>query len=255
MLFDTHIHTEFSSDSTMRLDEAVQAAAEKNLGLIVTEHMDLHYPDAGKFVFSPAEYFAKYGPRRSERLLLGVELGMQEAYAEEERAVAHEAPFDYVLGSAHMVEGLDLYYETFYQRHTRQECLDLYFETMAACIRSHPYIDALGHIDYICRYARFDDREIRYMQHDERIDTVLREAVEHDIALEINTRRLGDPEARQALLPIYRRYYALGGRLATIGSDAHDSAAIGVHFAYAQELAQAANLRLVYFRARKPSFM
>lgn len=255
MLFDTHIHTEFSSDSTMRLDEALQAAQEKGVGLIVTEHMDLYYPDAGKFVFSPAAYFEKYGPRRNERLLLGVELGMQTQYAEEERAVAHEAPFDFVLGSAHMVEGLDLYYETFYQRHTRKACFDLYFETMADCIRSHPYIDALGHIDYICRYARFDDKEIRYAQHAERIDAVLRAAVENEIALEINTRRLGEAEAREALLPVYRRYYALGGRLATLGSDAHASAAIGMHFALGQELAQAANLQLVYFKERKPSFM
>lgn len=255
MLFDTHIHTEFSSDSKMRLDEAVRAAQAQGIGLIVTEHMDLYYPDEGKFVFSPDDYFAKYGPMRGERLLLGIELGMQTQYADEERAVAHEAPFDYVLGSAHMVEGLDLYYETFYQRHSRKACFDLYFETMVDCIRTHPYIDALGHIDYICRYARFDDKEIRYAQHAERIDAVLSEAISHDIALEINTRRLGDAQARQSLLPIYRRYYALGGRLATVGSDAHDSAAIGMHFDLAQELAEAANLKLVYFRERKPSFM
>ena len=37
MLFDNHSHTEFSSDSDMKLAEAMAAAEKLGLGLVLTE--------------------------------------------------------------------------------------------------------------------------------------------------------------------------------------------------------------------------
>ena len=51
MVFDTHLHTEISSDSEMKIDEAIKQAKALNLGLIITEHMDLFYPEDNKFIF------------------------------------------------------------------------------------------------------------------------------------------------------------------------------------------------------------
>ena len=109
----------------------------------------------------------------------------------------------------------------------------------------------LGHIDYICRYAPYEDKNIIYGQFHEEVDAVLRTALETDTIMELNTRRLGDKEAAEKLLTIYQRYYALGGRYVSLGSDAHTAQNIGMNFQVALELAEAAKLQPVTFTQRK----
>ena len=109
----------------------------------------------------------------------------------------------------------------------------------------------LGHIDYIVRYAPYEEHTLDYTQFHEGIDAVLRAVIETGKVMELNTRRLGDKAACEDLLPVYQRYHALGGRYVTLGSDAHTPEAIGVNFAAGQQLAAAAGLQLVTFKARK----
>ena len=80
---------------------------------------------------------------------------------------------------------------------------------------------------------------------------MLRTALETDTIMELNTRRLGDKEAAEKLLTIYQRYYALGGRYVSLGSDAHTAQNIGMNFQVALELAEAAKLQPVTFTQRK----
>ena len=56
MLFDNHVHTEFSADSEMTAEEALRFAAGRDLGLVFTEHYDCAYPEAIDFTFDPQDY-------------------------------------------------------------------------------------------------------------------------------------------------------------------------------------------------------
>ena len=98
MVFDSHCHTAFSTDSRMTLEEAMEAAATKEIGLIITEHMDYDYPQPGAFLFEPQEYLAAYAPYRSEKLLLGVEIGMRAECKAANRTLLESHPFDQVIG-------------------------------------------------------------------------------------------------------------------------------------------------------------
>ncbi|MBO5245540.1 MAG: PHP domain-containing protein, partial [Selenomonadales bacterium] len=82
MLVDSHIHTEFSTDSKMVVTDAIERARKMGIGLTLTEHTDLGYPEEGKFIFEPKDYFARYGDLRSPNLRLGVEIGMQTEYTD-----------------------------------------------------------------------------------------------------------------------------------------------------------------------------
>lgn len=255
MIFDTHMHTEYSSDSKMKLKDARERAAALGLGVVITEHLDLKFPADGKFLLDGNAYLNAYEPYRGDACLLGVEIGMRTDCAEENAAYAQGHAFDYVIGSVHLVEGKDIYYESFYAGRTKLEVYRQYFETMADCIRSHPFIDALGHIDYIARYARYADPNIFIAELADSIDVCLRAAVEQGIAMEINTKRLDDRRAADCLAPVYRRYRELGGKLATLGSDAHRAEDIGKNFAAGRALAGDCGLRLVYFKNRKAEYM
>ena len=113
------------------------------------------------------------------------------------------------------------------------------------------HIDVLGHIDYISRYAPYDDPEVSYGAFQEDIDRILRAAIETDTVLELNTRRLGSRLACKELMPVYTRYRELGGRYVTLGSDAHTSDAVAVNFGAAEELAAMVGLGLVTFAERR----
>ncbi|MBL4937129.1 histidinol phosphate phosphatase [Clostridium sp. YIM B02515] len=255
MIFDSHLHTKFSTDSKMDIEDAVKKAKELNIGLIITEHMDLKYPIKGNFIFNPEDYFNEYNKYRNSNTLLGIELGMRSDCVEENRQIIESFPFDYVIGSIHLVDTIDIFREDFYAGRTKKETYEQYLTCMLECLKSHNFIDSLGHIDYITRYARYEDKEIYYDDFSEYIDEVLKTAVVSNIPLEINTRRLRYKVAADSLLKIYRRFYEVGGRQVTIGSDAHNAAAIGNNINIALEIADRCNLKPVYFKERKMEYM
>lgn len=259
MIFDNHSHTTFSSDSEMEAEAAIEAAARQGLGLVFTEHYDYdyintkHYKEM-EFRFDAAEYWKKYLPYRGDKLSLGVEVGLSDTSGEANRAFLQGAPFDLVIGSIHIIDMLDLYYPDFYDGKSKQEAFGRYLSVMADMLRQNSYVDVLGHIDYICRYAAYEDKELVYGDFAGAIDEVLRAAVENDVVMELNTRRLGDSRAVQALLPVYRRYRELGGRYITLGSDAHAAENIGMNFRTALEMAEELQLQAVTFRERKMEY-
>lgn len=254
MIFDSHVHTEFSTDSKLRLEEALTTAEKFNIGIITTEHIDLNYPEKGKFVFNINEYFEKFHKYRSDKYLMGVEIGMTEEYSNQNRKINEDYDFDYVLGSIHFVDNLDIYEKELYQGRDKDAVYRRYFEQMLSCLKTHEYINSLAHIDYICRYAVYNNTEIYYEDYKELIDEVLKFIKEREIALEINLRRLGSDKALGHLVSIYKRYRELGGSLVTIGSDSHYADAIGLNLKKALDLAKECDLKTVYYKNRKPEY-
>ena len=78
MIFDTHMHCDYSCDSEMKFADAIGAAAEQGIGITVTEHWDYDYPtNPEAFIFDIDEYFARLQPLSSDKVLIGIEIGMQ----------------------------------------------------------------------------------------------------------------------------------------------------------------------------------
>ncbi len=254
MDFDTHMHTHFSTDSQMTMAEAVKRATELNLGITITEHMDLAYPEPDAFIFNANDYFAEYAKYRGNNVLLGIEVGMRTDCLNDNNTIINSHPFDYVIGSIHVIDNIDIYCEKFYRSRTKEEVYNCYFDTMIECLQVYDSIDTLGHIDYIVRYARYADPEIYYDEFQDRIDNVLAILADKQKAIEINTRRL-NKETAQILIPIYQRFYELGGRWATVGSDAHRPEDIGKGMDFAKNISDLCNLRPVYFKNRSPEYV
>lgn len=252
MIFDSHSHTAFSADSEMKAADAIAMAEKAGVGLVFTEHLDLDYPGEMDFSFDPQAYWQAYEPYRGDNLRLGIEIGMNEAILEGNLHFLEQEPFDLVIGSQHIVDGQDIYYPAYYEGKSKAAAFHRYYELMAENVRRYgAHIDVLGHIDYISRYAPYDDPEVSYGAFQEDIDRILRAAIETDTVLELNTRRLGSRLACKELMPVYTRYRELGGRYVTLGSDAHISDAVAVNFGAAEELAAMVGLGLVTFVERR----
>ncbi|AJA49337.1 putative histidinol-phosphatase [Clostridium pasteurianum DSM 525 = ATCC 6013] len=254
-MFDTHVHTTFSTDSKLSIDKAVKKAYDDNLGLILTEHMDLKFPVEGEFTFDIDKYFQEYHKYRNNKLLLGIELGMRDDCINENADIGKGYPFDYVLGSIHFVNGIDIYEKSFYDGKTKKDAYNEYFENMLENIKSHSYIDSLGHIDYICRYAQYEDKDIHYREHGDIIDEILKALIDRNIAIEINTRRLSSKDTVNSLIDIYKRFSELKGKYVTIGSDSHSENSIGFNYNQALKIAELCKLTPVYFKNRKMEYV
>lgn len=252
-MFDTHMHTiPFSTDSGMVFSDLLKVQKEKNLGVILTEHLDIAFGDPSAFYFDPDTYFKELSPYRNDRLLLGVEIGMTADTNGRNREIARSHPFDMVIGSIHFMRGKDIYYPEFFAMFPgKKEVFSEYLDTMAEMISAFDDFDTLGHIDYIGRVAPYPDPLLYYEDYPDRFDRVLQLLIDKDKSLEINTRQFDRPQAVAALKTICQRYHTLGGRYVTVGSDAHTPAAVGAYLQEAYSLAGECGLTPVIYRNRQ----
>lgn len=254
MIFDTHMHTKYSSDSKMTIHESIEASKRQNLGICITEHMDLDYPVKGEFRCDIPSYLKEYNNYRSNSLLLGIEIGMAKSTLTDNEQLTQKYDFDYILGSIHSVDGLDIYSAFKSPTLPNNEFYTRYFENMLYCVENYNNFDSLGHIDYIYRYSTYPNNEININPYKEIIEAIFLNLIKKDKSIEINTRRLYNRDSLNALLDTYRFYKELGGKYVTIGSDAHVPSAIGNNIKEALMIADELSLKPVYYKSRKISY-
>lgn len=250
MIFDCHTHTKFSADSEMPAAAAIEKAERLGFGVTFTEHFDYNLPGDVDFTFNPADYMNEYKNFRGERVRLGVEIGMLAPARRANKNFLAQADFDLVIGSIHVVDGFDIYLPDFYVGKDKSTAYRKYFAAMAEEAAVEDF-DVLGHIDYICRAAPYENPEIEYAAFKAEIDEVLKIVVERGKILELNTRRLNEIRGLKELVPIYKQYKNFGGRYVTIGSDAHKVEAVGANFDRALDFVNALDLTPVSFNRRE----
>ncbi len=254
-MYDCHVHTNFSTDATMDIKDAIRVSEELGLGLIITDHMDYKHHVPGEFIFDPDEYFNEYEPYRSDRLLLGVEIGFRDDSLKEIRELKDNYPFDFIIGAIHVVNGMDIYYKDYYIGKSKEQAYEEYLEAILLLVKHHDLYDSLAHMDYITRYSIYEDRGFYYKDFPVLIDDILKELSNADKAIEINTRRIHEKDTVNNFIKILKRFKELGGRHVTIGSDAHKPEDIGINFKRAEEMVRTCNLKSVYYRERKPYYI
>lgn len=240
----------------MLLTAALAAAKQQNIGITITDHIDFYFPGDDIYEFDCQKYFSAYKKYRdNENVLLGVEIGMQDTTAEQSQQFAVNQPFDMIIISQHILENYDLYYNDYYQNKDKQTAYRIYLEALIKGMNLHSFGNVLGHIDYICRKAPYNDVHLYYDEFSQQIDKLWQCALDNNIIPEINTRRFDNNINPKHLLPIYKRYHDMGGQYATIGSDAHVESAIGYKFMDAVCFLKEAGLIPVYFKNQQPVIM
>lgn len=251
-MFDTHIHTLFSSDSNLKIEELLSILNENpEKGMIITEHMDYKYPVKGLFVFDCDEYFEEYDRYRGENLLLGIELGLREDCQKRSFEIINDKRFDYVLGSVHTIDGVDIANGHFFERYDEKELMVIYLNRVSESIDLYKDIDSLGHIDFITRYSGKENSKFIIPETIEILNEIVRKLVNNDISVEINTRRIHVKNAYDELKQFLELYREVGGKCVTIGSDSHNDSAPFSNFEIAKKLVGEVGLEIVYYKNRQ----
>lgn len=271
IVYDTHIHSEFSTDSNTPVRDQLNRAVQLGLkGVCLTDHMDYDFPEdqtgadsaltGPAFVFDTTDYHRELTKLQSEfsnlEIGIGVECGLQTlpSVLEKNDSLIRNHKWDYVIGSLHLVDRTDPYYPSYWEGKNAARCVLHYFEELFDNLKQFHNIDSLGHLDYIVRYAPSD---FRYCPNDyaDIVEEILSFLIRKDIALEINSSGLKSTSMPNPHFDILNRYAARGGELVTIGSDAHTPDYMGYRFDSIAALMQKAGLRqYVTYHQHKPVF-
>jgi histidinol-phosphatase (PHP family) len=243
------MHTKMSSDSKMKIEDAIEKSNNLNIGLVLTEHLDLDFKySKTAFRVNLDAYFKEYEKYKSSKLLLGVEIGIASNKTDEYKKIAENYPIDFILGSMHKVGDMEIDRDLLNGDISEKEAYNKFLTCACKIIDEYDFIDSFGHIDYISRYTK---NEMMYKDYPELFDKLLSKLIDKKICLEVNTKRLNQSIAYETVESIYKRYVQLGGKYVTIGSDAHDEKEIGRYFDIATNLIKEHGLEIVYFKERK----
>ena len=261
-MFDFHMHSRVSFDGK---DTGLQMAlAAKEAGLkeiCFTDHID--YDPAAEvqtMVFDPLAYAAEYDALEVPglRIRRGMEFGMLPDNRAQLETDLQRRSFDFVIGSIHLLDDEDPYYESYWTNRSAKDVLSKYFNDMLSSIREYDNFDSLGHLDYIIRYipSCCGSKDYIYREYADVLDEIFQLLIAKNKALEINTAGLakGLPCFHPKLKSL-QRYLELGGELITIGSDAHSPDKLATKFSVTEELLRSCHLKGYYvYKNRIPEF-
>lgn len=262
ILADCHMHTNFSTDSQADPEDMIRAAIAKGLRAVcITDHEDKDYPNPGEFRIDFPRYVREIGALKEKyqdriEVRMGVEIGLQPHLGDYYRQLVGKYPFDFVIGSVHVVGSVDPYYPEFYEGRSDAQAYRQTMEETITNIKKIQDFDTLGHLDYVVRYGRNKAEEYSYRRFADEIDEILRYLIEQGKGLELNTAGLkyGLPFAHPHP-DVLRRYRELGGEILTVGADGHRPEHVAYDFAKAAEILTECGFRYyTEFVERKPIF-
>ena len=258
-LADFHTHTRLSPDSEADALEMAQAARQAGMKeLCFTDHVDLL-----DFNGRPSG-FDGWGPYLKQfhalsvpglTLRLGVELG--EAWENPELAayIVSQPELDFVIGSVHNLDsahgGTDLYFIDYSTEENCYHTLKIYMDCLALQVAQDTF-DILGHIIYPLRYMNGKaGQHIRLDPFFSQLEEIMKTLIRKDKGIEVNTCRGRTVEEWREVLALYRD---CGGRIVTLGSDAHRPQDMSKGIPQAAMLLKEFGFDLAVYEKRQPTF-
>ncbi len=258
-MYDFHMHTTVSYDGHGSPEQ--MAAAAKKAGLreiCFTDHRD-YMPGVEKqtLCFDLQAYRDAYDRLSYPGLIIrrGAECSLLPDNQRLMREDLQRYPYDFILGSVHLVDGEDVYYAPYWQGKQTEAVYRRYLEQTLACVEAHEDFDVLAHLTYICKCrGNPTHAPLYYTDYPKLADAILTALIRKDKGLEVNTSgvdRCGTflPEAG-----FVRRFRELGGRIVTVGSDAHNYDRVGQYNAQAPDMLREIFGYVCTFTGREPVF-
>ncbi len=238
-MYDYHVHSHFSGDCTELMEDTVIEAIKKNAKQICfTDHIDYDYPepynndmfniDTNKLYQEIERLQKKYG----HKILIqkGVELGLQTHIIDECIEFVRSHDLDFVLCSFHCCEKKDLYNGDYFANKSSKNAWLTFIDEMIETLNKFDDFSVVGHLDILKRYND-EARLLDFSVYKDSVEEVLKLIIEKNKGIEVNMSGLRS-ELNETLpnIRILEMYYDLGGKIITIGSDAHNKTDTYSHF-------------------------
>lgn len=240
-MYDFHVHSDFSEDSSAKMEDVIEGAIKKGLREICfTDHTDYDFGGKGinsdSFRFDINEYFSvieKYKKKYQDDIIIriGIELGLQPHILDMSSKDVKSHAFDFAIASIHSVERKDLVLNEYFKGKSQKQAYEVYFHELDYIVNHYEDYNVLGHLDIVKRYGGYDC-PLPFEEYYEAVVAILKKVIEKGKGIELNTSgiryKLGDYHPS---VDIVKLYHDLGGEIITIGSDAHHPQYLGFDFA------------------------
>lgn len=230
---DCHTHTRQSKDSQVTMRQYCARALEMGIDyLAFTDHIDLDPADFSFGYYNFDSAWKEFRETREEfgnriELAFGVEVSCQTSLVEEARAVIEGRPYDIVIGSVHILDGLggDISSREntpkMFEKYGVGEIYRKYLDEVESSIEQGLY-DVIGHIGILKRHGTPYLKGLDLAGYEEQIDRIARKLAEADLALEVNASGMWQlPAQPYPDTEFVKRFLDYGGTRVTVCSDAH----------------------------------
>lgn len=219
--YDQHLHTFLSFDSEEQFENYL---VNKPEFFVATDHFDLENSGTG-FKDDIPDYailtkkLAELNEQYDTTFLRGIELGVvpgQEAKIQDYLA-SHT--YDLKLLSIHQNGKFD-YMDDIVLTKDKFAVAKMYFDQMAEVLESFPDGHILTHFEYGLRRFDFTPEELE-SHFEKELIAIFKKVIQRELAMEINAKSFGRYQNETLYRYAIPLYQSLGGKLFTLGSDAH----------------------------------
>ena len=268
-MINYHFHDQRSSDGSDPLHAHCEAAVAAGIrDICVTNHAEILGPD-GDWVADFREMRDRFMAVRQSvaecsarfpglRIRLGAELEYRREWTDAFDRLTAEVPFDFVIGSVHIVDGMNISggpeRDRFFVDRSQEHAYQRYFDEVVEMILWGGF-DVVGHFDLIKRFGHRHYGRYQPERYGDVIRRALAEMAHRGIGIEINTSGVGQapgssyPDvkilawAREARVPFL-----------TLGTDSHSPRAFAAGLREGIEVASLAGWdKVATFEHRRPS--
>lgn len=264
IIADMHTHSENSHDSTCKIEDMYAAQLKKGTEIFaVTDHCDVfsfREYDIFKPISNAYETVCRLREKyETDNILTGVEIGEAFWYPKEYEKIIRLEDYDVVIGSVHCIRPkgeTEIYSHIDFSKPNQDEIYryaQVYFDDLLEMIEKTDF-DILAHLTYPIRYLNgIYGRGVDLSRFDGEIEEILRRIIKRGSSLEINTSSYDLLNDFMPTTEILKKYYSMGGRMITLGSDAHAAERASQNFDNAIAAAKEIGFDGIYcYRKRKP---
>ena len=243
-MFDQHVHSNFSFDSNEDLENYINVCNENDI--ITTEHLDfenpvINYKDSSIHYLKYIEQIKNLNKKYPNKFFSGIEIGYTPNSEKRIEDFLKNKNFNLKLLSIHQ-NGIYDYMCVNKKLISLDALIKEYFEQMIQALESSIKFDVLGHFEYGLRII-----DISVIEFDNLASVFLNKIIElivkKEIAFEVNTKSMYKYKKENLYNYMIEKYIREGGRLFTLGSDAHNIKEYAYKFDEAKKFLLSKNIK------------
>ena len=243
-MFDQHVHSNFSFDSNEDLENYINVSNKNDI--VTTEHLDfanpiINYEDSSIEYLKYIEEITSLNKKYSNKFFSGIEIGYTPNSEKRIEDFLKDKNFNLKLLSIHQ-NGLYDYMCVNKKLISLEAFIQEYFEQMIQALESSIEFNVLAHFEYGIRIidisvAGFDSLARKFL------NKIIELIIKKEIAFEVNTKSMYKYKKENLYSYMIEKYFKKGGKLFTLGSDAHNIKDYAYKFDDARKFLLARNVK------------
>lgn len=243
-MFDQHVHSNFSFDSNEDLENYINVSNKNDI--VTTEHLDfanpiINYEDSSINYSKYIEEIDSLNKKYSNKFFSGIEIGYTQKSEKKIEDFLKDKNFNLKLLSIHQ-NGLYDYMCVNKKLISLEALIQEYFEQMIQALESSIEFNVLAHFEYGIRIVDisvtdFDSLASKFL------NKIIELIVKKEIAFEVNTKSMYKYKKENLYSYMIEKHLKKGGKLFTLGSDAHNIKDYAYKFDEARKFLLARNVK------------